>query len=340
MATLQDFPKALQWEFLNHAEQRIPFLPQHRQLLSDVKVPSSFRPSAYGLSDMLMISFLDFIAKSKIVTIKSIHPSLAIPVSTSVSQILDCIQATPNNLEFHLPLFLFPYAVLCAIPTAVLYKIWRRNRNAAQRDYTAARLSAWVSNKYHVMGELLSHPDAPVYPVQAAFVFRPLHSVLSNIRRAEKLVREDGQYGVEIVAVFSEGLAFTSLVNIFLVGLCDPSVSAQLYVSGNLIPQLKKDADGKYFIGSFPSYVRNKWRKMRLPSLPLQFGVGFPNDGIEAILHAFNKLIRGDRVPRPYVVRKSFPAIFPWVYYCYSVPAPLFLESFIIWAQTGVQQGD
>ena len=33
MAALQDFPKSLQWEFLNHAEQRIPFLPQHRQLL-------------------------------------------------------------------------------------------------------------------------------------------------------------------------------------------------------------------------------------------------------------------------------------------------------------------
>eukprot|EP01036_Dinobryon_divergens_P033834 gene33833-43717_t len=38
-------------------------------------------------------------------------------------------------------------------------------------------------------------------------------------------------------------LAFTSLVNLFLMGLCDPSVSAQLYVSGNLIPLLKKDAD-------------------------------------------------------------------------------------------------
>ena len=38
MATLQDFPKALQWEFLNHAEQRIPFLPQHRQLLVKAKI--------------------------------------------------------------------------------------------------------------------------------------------------------------------------------------------------------------------------------------------------------------------------------------------------------------
>ena len=35
MAALQDFPK---WEFLNHAEQRIPFLPQHRQLMVKAKI--------------------------------------------------------------------------------------------------------------------------------------------------------------------------------------------------------------------------------------------------------------------------------------------------------------
>ena len=84
---------------------------------------------------------------------------------------------------------------------------------------------------------------------------------------------------------------------------------------------------------------------------PLQFGVDIPN-GIEAILHAFNELIRGESLDPTSInnminrhsflaiVKKSFPAIFPWVYYCYSVPAPLFLEYFIIWAQTGVQQGD
>jgi hypothetical protein len=38
MATFQDFPKSLQWEFLNHAEQRIPFLPQHRQLMVKAKI--------------------------------------------------------------------------------------------------------------------------------------------------------------------------------------------------------------------------------------------------------------------------------------------------------------
>eukprot|EP01036_Dinobryon_divergens_P036414 gene36414-47414_t len=105
-----------------------------------------------------------------------------------------------------------------------------------------------------------------------------------------------------------------------------------------------------------------RWRMKAASAFlqPLQFGVGIPN-GIEAILHAFNKLIRGESLDPTLVlllidfinafnminrhtflaiVKKSFPAIFPWVYYCYSVSAPLFLESFIIWAQTGVQQGD
>jgi hypothetical protein len=46
-----------------------------------------------------------------------------------------------------------------------------------------------------------------VYPVQAAFVFRPPHSVLSNVRRAEKLVREDGQFGKAVKTLQSKGLA-------------------------------------------------------------------------------------------------------------------------------------
>eukprot|EP01036_Dinobryon_divergens_P036572 gene36572-47649_t len=50
---------------------------------SDIMDPNPFRPPSYGLSDMLMITFLDFIANAKIVTIKSIHPSLTVSVSTS-----------------------------------------------------------------------------------------------------------------------------------------------------------------------------------------------------------------------------------------------------------------
>jgi hypothetical protein len=153
-------------------------------------------------------------------------------------------------------------------------------------------------------------------------------------------------------------------------GVCDPTVSAQLYVSGNLIPLLKKDADvrnirpivvGEVFRRLVSKLCTKQVAKDASTFLqPLQFGVGIPN-GIEAILHAFNKLIRGESLDPTLVlllidfinafnminrhsflaiVKKSFPAIFPWVHYCYSVSAPLFLDSFIIWAQTGVQQGD
>ena len=156
----------------------------------------------------------------------------------------------------------------------------------------------------------------------------------------------------------------------FLTGVCDPQISAQLYVQGNLIPLLKIDADvrnirpivmGEVFRRLVSKLCTNKVAAAASAFLqPFQFGVGIPN-GIEAILHAFNNLIRSNSLDSSPVlllidfinafnminrhsflkiVKDSFPAIFPWVHYCYSVSAPLYLEAFIIWAQTGVQQGD
>ena len=175
---------------------------------------------------------------------------------------------------------------------------------------------------------------------------------------------------IQLFSVHRFSVAFTSLINTFLSGVCDPAISAQLYVQGNLIPLLKKDADvrnirpivvGEVFRRLISKLCTKEIAKKASDFLqPFQLGVGVPN-GIEAILHAFNKLIKSDSLDPSLVlllidfvnafnmvnrnsfltiVRESFPAIFPWVYYCYSVSAPLFLDSFIIWAQTGVQQGD
>jgi hypothetical protein len=83
--------------------------------------------------------------------------------------------------------------------------------------------------------------------------------------------------------------------------------------------------------------------------------------GCEAVLHAFNRSIRHPELDPTSIlslmdfrnafnevkresfleeVRLKFPVIYPWVYFCYSSEAPLFIEDKTIFASTGVQQGD
>jgi hypothetical protein len=144
-----------------------------------------------------------------------------------------------------------------------------------------------------------------------------------------------------------------------------------LFISGNLIPLLKKDGDPTNLR---PIVVGETFRRLiskicvsfikdtaRTFLQPYQYGVGVPG-GVEAIIHAFNRIIRYSSLPPDFVltlidfsnafneinrtnllhqVHRTFPQIFPWVQCCYSIGAPLFLgNGSIIYATTGIQQGD
>ena len=272
---------------------------------------------------------------------------------------------------------------------------------------------------------------------------RPKHSLASNLRRAERLIREDGQFGKAVKALHSNGVAivneetiralkakhpvselprenlfppfdevdvlsvtakkvifflqsfpkgtscgrsgwrvshfselcqfqhfvdaFTHLVNIMLAGNVPKSVS-RLLVSGNLVPLLKKDGSvrpivvGEVLRRLISKICVSKVYEVAATYLqPFQVGVGVPG-GAEALLHGFNRIIRSDslvtentvlalidfknafnEVNREAVllaVRDKLPAIFPWVFSCYSIAAPLFVDSDVIYATSGVQQGD
>ena len=57
------------------------------------------------------------------------------------------------------------------------------------------------------MSQIIDCIVLPHNNVESNPVFRPPHSVLSNLRRAEKLVREDGQFAKAVKCLQSKGLA-------------------------------------------------------------------------------------------------------------------------------------
>ena len=159
---------------------------------------------------------------------------------------------------------------------------------------------------------------------------------------------------------------FTSFINLFLASRI-PQELSPLVVSGTLVPILKKDG------GIRPVVVGEVFRRLvskicvtfiRSDVLeyfqPLQLGVGL-SGGAEAVLHAFNRAIREEAFDPQLVmglvdfenafnevhrqrfldiVRQYYPAVYPWIFFCYSTGAPLFLNHDILYATTGVQQGD
>jgi len=394
--------------------------------------PSSSTTSALRHPNLSIDSLLALFSRSFIVlTVKSLHRALLLPLATSLSAIFKEIQNAPHDIYPYLEFFIFPLAVLGIMPMSETRKIRRRNRNVAQRDYTFNRLHRWNSDRTSLIQELFDAPQMKDSPVRTV-------SAKSNVRRAEKLIREDGQLGKAVQALHSSGLApvsqstvdllrdkhpvsplptpgpvppqllsvnprqvlsqlqtfskgtaggrsgwrvqhflslcqsqqflagFTYIINLFLADNA-PRELAGIVVSGSLVPLLKKDG------GVRPIVVGEVFRRLlsklcvahvREEALqyfqPLQLGVGV-HGGAEAVLHAFNRAIRNpsldpeallilvdfvnafNEVNRQFfldAVRMQFPAIYRWVLFCYSVGAPLFLQHHILFATTGVQQGD
>ena len=366
-------------------------------------------------------------------TIKSIHPSLVLPISNAISAVLASVREAPTSVYHYLEFFIFPLAVLGSMPPSQFRRIRQRNRPSAQRDFTFQRLHLWNTARFQVIQDTLLQPQ-PLEP-------QPPRSAIqqnSNLRRAERLIREDGQLGKAVQALHSSGIAprtsstietlrakhpvsplpspspipehtlkvtakqifaqlqtfakgsagsrsgwrvshflqlcqshlflseFTFFVNLFLADRI-PRTLARIVVSGSLVPVLKKDG------GIRPIVVGEVFRRL-ISKLcvaavkgdtlnyfqPLQLGVGVPG-GSEAVLHSFNRAIRStDLAPDTLlvlvdfvnafnevnrqafldIVHAKYPIIYPWVFYCYSIGAPLFIYDNVISATTGVQQGD
>jgi hypothetical protein len=160
--------------------------------------------------------------------------------------------------------------------------------------------------------------------------------------------------------------ALLGFVQASLAGAVPPEL-ATLYSSGTVTPLIK--ASG----GLRPIVVGLVLRRLvskvavtlALPGVspylqPLQLGVTAPG-GAEAAVHAFTRFVEtyGDSpdftaafldisdafgsVRRDAFLRQVaalVPGLLPWVQYCYTQPATLFLGSMTLFSTTGVQQGD
>jgi hypothetical protein len=315
-----------------------------------------------------------------------------------------------------------------------------RKRRQIQLQFNVNQLARWNLEKDVFINQFINDQLSSTNITTSQSSSRPLVSHLGNVKRAEKLVRFDGQYGKAIKALQSNGVApfsletlrslndkhpvsplpsvnptvssagvlrasghkilnalqsfpkgsgnsrsgwrvlhfielfeyqsfveyFTEFINRFL-STQVPYELASILVSGTLVPILKKDG------GIRPIVVGEVFRRL-ISKLcvsavshdvteylePLQLGVGVQG-GCEAVLHSFNRSIRNseldhdsilslvdfknafNEVNRDYFlqeVKSKFPRIYPWVAFCYSIEAPLFFEDHIIYASTGVQQGD
>ena len=98
-------------------------------------------------------------------------------------------------------LVLIDRAVLRNMPTEEMFKLRRNRRRAAQLRFTLGCLTRWLEGGAARDGLILEALNLPL-PIH-----RPGGSVASNLRRCERIAREDGQYGKALKSLASSGVA-------------------------------------------------------------------------------------------------------------------------------------
>jgi hypothetical protein len=231
----------------------------------------------------------------------------------------------------------------------------------------AATSSSNTTTSHSPLNNTPDHPTAPLSTT--------IKHVLAQLRSFPKgsACGRSGWRAIHLLQL-SHHHAFlsnlTAIINLYLSGSV-PALLSPFIVSGVLIPLQKKDGDplnlrpivvgevfrrliSKLCIASIPTIVLHQLLH------PYQLGVG-TSGGVEAIIHSFNRLIRLPTTPRDFVITQidfsnafnevdrntllslvhtHLPQLYPWVSYCYSIAAPIFLGSHTIHVSTGVQQGD
>ena len=137
----------------------------------------------------------------KVNVIKTIPAGLRRQVATCVSSLIHDIVAHPNDAHAYVRFFLFPRAVLRNMPTEEMFKLRRNRRRAAQLRFTLGCLTRWLEGGAARDGLILEALNLPL-PIH-----RPGGSVASNLRRCERIAREDGQYGKALKSLASSGVA-------------------------------------------------------------------------------------------------------------------------------------
>jgi hypothetical protein len=134
-------------------------------------------------------------------TIKSIPPSLRRPVAVCVAEIFDLITRNPENPVNYVSLFLFPRAVLRNVCFQELSSFPRRRRQHIQLKFVQKRLETWKLGgiaRFSLIHDILDE-ESHQHPEES--------TLASNIRRCDKIARQDGQYRKALQALKSNGVA-------------------------------------------------------------------------------------------------------------------------------------
>lgn len=126
-----------------------------------------------------------------IYTIKSIHPSLILPISNAIYPQLSDRSEKPRHRKLLPGVFYFP-----SYPH-------HNSERFAQRDSTNQRRHVWNTEGFKLFKTFYSSPSQPLEP-------KPPRSAIpqnSKLCRAERLIREDGQLDKNVHALHSTGIA-------------------------------------------------------------------------------------------------------------------------------------
>ena len=132
--------------------------------------------------------------------VKTISGGIRRQVAMCVSELLRAVVERPNDEKGYVRLFLFPRSVLRNLPQAS--NLRRKKRWFEQRKFTLRCLNDWNAGG--------SSRDDLVRAVLSREPSRPRggkSTMERNLRRCEKIAREDGQFGKAIKSLGSHGVA-------------------------------------------------------------------------------------------------------------------------------------
>ena len=177
--------------------QRRPAVELSNPMSVDDSSPISSTPSNLTINSLLALLSAQLYTS----TVKTVHSAIRSNCNIAITKILYNIKSNSLDIQNYLEFVIFPLVVLKSMPFGEARKIRGRNRGIAQRDYTMHRLQLWNENKTLVINSTLDPPE------NADRNLQPHFTASNNLRRAEHLARNNGQYGKAVKSLLSGGIA-------------------------------------------------------------------------------------------------------------------------------------
>jgi hypothetical protein len=137
-------------------------------------------------------------------TIQYIPDNLQHPISLALCKILKSIRNNISDKQAYFEFFIFPLLVLSAVPREKKRKSRsKKKRRTSQRDHIYSCLEKWNNDKDSFINSFLD--DLPIQ--RKKYKNKSYNNSANNLKRAEKFVRVDGQYGKAVQALHSNGIA-------------------------------------------------------------------------------------------------------------------------------------